>query len=179
MNKFIFNLGAFLIIATLIQSCAPRIPFTQTIREQYDLSENELKLLQFYNSNDIVLTRVEEDKKTKKTQDGTLKITTGKAYDQVIIKAGTPGVLEKSVDNQRIGISFEDDGKYLVFGDPNNRKANYTLLAPKWENNRAVLLYGGNEYYANQGASNIYLKFKMSKLNKIKRQTRVAKGRKL
>lgn len=178
MKKLTFL--SFIALVILLQSCAPRIPFTQAIREQYQLSENELKQLQFYASHDIVLTRVEEDAKSKTTEDGKLKITTGKEYDQVLIKAGTPGVVEKVVDNQRIAISFEDgNNKYIVFGDPDNRKSNYTMLAPDWKNNRAILVYGGNEYYANKGASNTFVKFKMNKLNKIKRKTTIAKGRKL
>lgn len=165
---------------TLWSACSPKIPFTQAIREKYQLTDDELRQLQFYTSHDIVLTHAEKGEKTKTTEDGKLKITTGQEYDQVLIKKGTPGVVEKVVDSKRIAISFEtENDKFIVFGDPYDNKGNYTLLAPKWENNRAMLNYGSEEYYAGQGASNIYIMFKMNRLNKIKKQTRVAKGRKL
>jgi hypothetical protein len=161
-------------------SCASKIPFTQAIREKYQLTDDELRQLQFYASHDIILTHSEKAEKSKETEDGKLKIISGQEYEQVLIKKGTPGVVEKVVDSKRLAVSFETDGeKFIVFGDPYDNKGNYTLLAPNWENNRAVLKYGNEDYYAGQGASNIYIMFKMNRLNKIKKQTRVAKGRKL
>jgi hypothetical protein len=166
--------------ALALSSCATKVPFTQAVREKYQLTDDELKQLQFYASHDIVLTRNEKGEKSKTTEDGKLKITTGQEYEQVLIKKGTPGVVEKVVDSKRIAVSFESDGaRFIVFGDPNDKKGNYTLLSPEWKDNRAVLKYGAEEYYANQGASNIYVMFKMNRLNKIKKETRVAKGRKL
>ncbi len=164
----------------MLHSCATKIPFTQAIREKYQISDEELKHLQFYISHDVVLSRVSQDEKTKTLEDGTLKITTGKEYDEVLLKSGTPGVVENVLDEKRIAVSFEaGENKYIVFGDPNDRKGNYTLLAAEWKNNRGILKYGNQEYYANQGASNVYLMFKMRSLNKIKGQTKIVKGRRL
>ncbi len=171
---YVFIVGIFFVL----EGCAPRVPFTGEIRNKYNLSEAELKQLQFYNSHDITLSQVSEEAKTKQTQDGELKITTGKSYDEVLIKAGTRGVVEKVIDQNRIAVSFEP-GSYIIFGDPDHKNYNYTLLAADWRNNRGVLNYGGKEYYANRGAANIYLKFKLSKLNKVQRKSRVVKGRKL
>jgi len=165
-------------LGIFLQSCAPKVPFTGEIRKKYQLTSDELRQLQFYVSHDIILTRTSEEAKTKTTEDGQLKIVGGKAYDEVFIKAGTPGVIEKVIDQNRIGVSFEN-GKYIVFGDPENSGRNYTMLAAEWKNNRGVLMYGEQEYYANRGASNIFLNFKMNKLNKIQKESRVVKGRKL
>ncbi len=176
MNTRIYLL--FILFATLT-SCASRIPFTQAVRENYQLNENELKQLQFYVSHDITLSRVENDEKSKSTTDGKLIIKSGQEFNQILIKAGTPGIVEKVIDDKRIAVSFESPDKIIVFGDPYDRKGNYTLLAADWKNNKGVLKYGENEYFVNQGAANIYLMFKMSRLNQIKKEVRIAKGRKL
>lgn len=177
MKNQLFQLSLILV---LLSSCAAKVPFTQAIREKYQLTDEEIKQLQFYASHDIILTHNEKGEKTKETEDGKLKITTGQEYEQVLIKRGTPGVVEQVVDKNKVSVSFEaGNGKFLVFGDAADSKGNYTLLAPDWKNNRAVLKYGGEEYTANQGVSNIYIMFKMNRLNKIKKETRIAKGRKL
>ncbi len=172
------NLCLLLLSFIFLQSCAPRLPFTSEVRQQYKLTEDELKQLQFYISHDIILTKNAETVSSKTTEDGTLKIRKGQSTDQVIIKAGTPGIVEKVIDKNRIAVSFEQ-GKYLVFGDPDGNRGNYTFLAANWRSNRGVLKYGEEEMYANRGAANTFIKFKMSKLNKIQKKTRVAKGRKL
>lgn len=166
------------VFGILIQSCAPKIPFSGEIRSKYKLTDDELKQLQFYVSHDIILTRTEAQEKSKKTEDGQLKIEEGRSSEEVVIKAGTPGVVEKIIDQNRIAVSFED-GKYIVFGDPESKNRNYTLLAADWRNNRGVLMYGSEEFYANQGAANIFLTFKLSKLNKVQKNSRIVKGKKL
>ncbi|MCI5058769.1 MAG: hypothetical protein MRY83_21835 [Flavobacteriales bacterium] len=163
----------------ILSSCAPRVPFTQTIRDENKLSDKELKKLQFYVSHDIILTKGEKKQDGQDIDDGTLVLTSGSSMDQVVIKAGTPGVVEKVIDNNKIAVSFEAPGKYLVFGDPQGKNGRYTLLAADWKKNRGVTNYGGNSFVLNSGAANTYIRFKMRKLNKLKRSVRYAKGRKI
>lgn len=164
----------------LMTSCAPKIPFTQKIREQYKLTNEELSSIQFYASADIVLTRADKAPKEKGTEEGTLIVKSGKSVDEVVIRAGTPGVVEKVVDKHKLAISFEiGDNMFLVFGDTKDRKGPYTMLAADWNNKRGKLQYGGKTYYTSTSAANVYLHFKMKRFNQIKRNQRVVGGRKL
>jgi len=164
-----------------ITSCAPRIPFTQTLREQYKLKDNELKSLQFYASHNIILNRGERSEKEQTTEEGTLTIKSGNYVEQVIIKAGTPGVVEKVIDRNRIVVSFEvGENKFLEFGATNPKvNSRYTLLAPKWVNNKGKIQYGGKTYFSASGSGNVHLLFKMRKLHKYSKEQRVVKGRKI
>lgn len=164
----------------MLSSCAPRVPFTQATKEQYRLTESDLKQIQFYASHDIVLQRAETDQSGKETTEGTLILTEGKSVEQVLIRAGTPGIVDKVIDDNRMMVSFEDGAdKGLVFGDPFDKKGKYTMLAAEWKNNRGVLDYGGKTWFAAPGASNVYLTFKMKRLRKFRKDSRVVKGRRL
>ena len=178
MKKHIFILCS---IAFFMHSCAPRIPFTQSLREQYKLTDDELKSLQFYASNNIVLNRGEKSVREQATDKGTLTLKSGQYVEQVIIKAGTPGLVEKIIDRNRVALSFEiGENKMLEFGatDPKTNDR-YTLLAPKWDGNKGLIDYGGNKYYSDPGSGNVYILFKMRKLHKFKKEQRVVKGRKI
>ena len=101
--------------------------------------------------------------------------------EQVIIKAGTPGIVEKVIDNNRIAVSFEvGDNTSIIFGAPspkNNER--YTLLAPEWSNGKGKLQYKGKTYYTVEGSAGIHLLFKIRKLNNYEKEQRVVKGRKI
>lgn len=176
-TKYFSLLGLIGILA--LSSCAPRVPFTQAIRDEHKLNDAQLKSLQFFNSHDIILTKGEKNKNDQDINDGTLVLTSGSSMDQVVIKAGTHGVVEKVIDGNKIAVSFEAPGKYIVFGDPKGKNGRYTLLAAEWKNNRGLTNYGGNSFVLNKGAANTYIRFKMRKLNKLKKKVRYAKGRKI
>ena len=164
-------------VVTLLSSCAPKVPFTQTIRNEHRLSNEEMQQLQFYVSRDIVLQRGETKDTEKATDQGELTITDGKYVEEVRIPANTPGVVEKVIDNSKIAVSFEDGG-YLVFGNPNGR-GKYTLLAAEWKNGRGMLKYKDKMYVATSGSENAYLIFTMKRLRKFKKDARVVGGKKL
>lgn len=177
-TNLIFILAASIVLT--LNSCAPRIPFTQEVREKEKLSEEEMKKIQFFASHDIVLQRGEKEEKEKEISEGTLMTKDGKSVEQVIIKAGTPGIVDRVLDANRVAIRFEEgEEKYLVFGDP-NKQGRYTLLAGEWDkNNRGKLQYGGKAYNTGSGAANVYLTFRMKNLYQFKKDQKVVKGMKL
>ena len=179
-NRIGKSLLPALIIGAMLTSCAPRVPFTQEVREHYKLTNEELKSLQFYASHDIVLERRSKNNKQKSTQEGTLTVKDGKHIEQVVIRAGTPGVVEKVLGDNRVAVSFETgDGKFLVFGDPTERNGVYKLLAGKWVNRRGKITYGGEEFLTSTSSSQVYLEFKMKQLREYRKDQRYAKGRKV
>lgn len=177
-KKLLLFIAGTILLA--LQSCAPRIPFTRDIRHKENLSDEEIQRIQFYPSQDIVLQRGEKDEKGKEITEGTLTTKAEKSVEQVIIKAGTPGIIDHIIDANRFAVRFEEgEGKYLVFGNPNNQER-YTLLAGEWDkNNRGKLQYGEKTYLTNTGAANVYLKFRMKNLNLFRKNQKVVKGMKL
>ena len=163
----------------ILSSCAPLVPFTQTVREQYNLNETELKSIQFYTSHDIVLRRGDVDN-NKVTKEGELVVVQERKVEEIFIKAGTPCVIQQVTDGNRVTVTFEDDGgKYLVFGSLSNRNGFYTLLALEWHQGRGMINYGGNTYYVPKGSENIHLLFKMKSLGKFQKEQKVLKGKRV
>ena len=67
-----FRVLGFFVITMMLASCSPKIPFTQAIRDQYKLDAAELKHIQFYLSDPIVLRRGDNKENQKSTEEGTL-----------------------------------------------------------------------------------------------------------
>ena len=176
LNLF-FLLGA---VTLIMSSCAPLIPFSQDVRDKEKLSDEEMKKIQFYASSEIVLQRGEKGEKGKEITEGKLTTTDEKSVEQVIIKAGTPGIVDHILDAGRVAVRFEPgEGQFLIFGDP-NKQGRYTLLAGEWDkNNRGKLEYGGKTYFTMSGAANVYLTFRMKNLYQFKKNQKVVKGMKL
>src|SRR5690554_5869317 len=117
-----------LILLLVLASCAPqRMPFTQQLREKHQLTPDELKKIQFYTSNDLILRRG-DNKNSKATDDGALTVMNDGVVEEVVIKAGTPCVIKEVIDGNRLTVSFEDgSNRYPVFASIKNRDGYYTL----------------------------------------------------
>lgn len=172
-NK-LFSLGLLLALA----SCSPKVPFTQAIREKYNLTPEELKGIQFYISDPVALRRGEPAKNQKSTQDGKLIIESGKSVDQVTFKANTKGAVEQIVDFNTVSVSFEEGvEKHLVFSSLKNRNGFYSLQALSWENGKGKVNYAGQTWYASEGSDQAVLLFKMKSIKKLRVNEKVVKGK--
>lgn len=179
--KIFRNFISLIAISSLLLSCAPKIPFTQSIRNEHNLKAADLKVLQFYNSHDIVLNRAEKSESEQETVEGTLTIKTGQSVEQIIIKEGTPGLVQSVPGRKKLRVSFEvGDNEGLMFGVA-NKKVNerYSLMAPDWQGNRGKIQYNGQTYYTSRNSGDTYLQFKMRRLNRYIKKQRVVKGRKI
>ncbi len=167
-----------LLIIVLMSSCSTgRVPFTQQLREQYKLNVEELKSIQFYTSNTLVLRRAETESK-KETAGGELTISKDRVLEEIVIKAGTPCVIKDVVDGSRVTVTFEDGGnKYLVFGSIRNRDGYYTLQALDWNQGKGKVNYGEQLYVTSGGSRDIFLVLKMKSLNQFKVDQKVIKGK--
>ncbi len=175
-----FRILGFFLITLMLASCSPKIPFTQTIRDQYKLDASELKHIQFYLSDPIVLRRGDNKENQKSTEEGTLVVKSGKDLEQVVFKGNTPGAVSEIVDGQKITIAFEDGAeKYLVFGSSGDRNGYYKLQALQWSGERGKINYGGQTYYSNRGSDKAILLFKMKSLRNVKVDEKIVKGKKV
>jgi hypothetical protein len=97
--------------------------------------------------------------------------------EEVIIKAGTPCVINSVVDGEKVTVSFEEDmNKYLVFGSVRNADGYYTLMALEWKSGKGKVNYGENTYYSSPGSKDIFLALKMKSLKRLKVDQKVVKG---
>ncbi|MBL4624407.1 MAG: hypothetical protein JKY42_04620 [Flavobacteriales bacterium] len=168
------------VLVTTFSSCSPKIQFTQAVKEQHQLTDEEMKKLQFYTSGDIVLQRNQKDESGKETDDGELIITSGSSIDQVIIPAGTPGIVIALKGNNAMLVRFEPgERKYLVFGDPKDRKGAYQLIPEGTKGGKQYVTYAGKKYSLSGTSQYVSLTFKMKRLNKFRKDEHVVKGMKL
>ena len=143
----LIKLFSILCVIVLSTSCSKTLTyFTDDIYADNNWSEEELKQIQFYLSEDIRLERVYGSAGSD-IKDGQIKIKSERKVEEVIIRKGTPGVLVFSPKSNRFALSFDEDPeKYLMFGPNEKAKGRYVLLAKKWKKRGGTISYGGSNY---------------------------------
>lgn len=180
MYQYLNKILLLVSISVALTACSPKIPFSQNLRDKYKLSDADLKGLQFYISDAIVLKRGEDLGREKGTNDGTLVIKSGKNLEQIVFKRNTACVVNQAVDNTKLTMVFEEDSKkFLVFGSDGDPNGYYSLKALEWINNKGKINYGDQTYYTNPGSQKTFLLFKMKSLRKIHMEEKVVKGKKV
>jgi hypothetical protein len=166
------------LVALFFAACAEKAPYSSKIRDDYKLTDKELRELQFHLVNDIVLTKSTKENTTI-LANGEIVVSESKSEDKVIFKSGTKGIFVKSLDD-KIAISFEkDDEHYLLFGTKDNRNI-FTLHANDWiAQGRGKITYFGETYYCSAESAKAYVTVKLRKSNRNSVNQRLAKGRKI
>lgn len=154
-----------------------RVPYTSAIQEKYELSEQELKNIQFFVSDEIVLYKASDDGDAS-AMNGELLVRSDKQIDEVIIRKGTPGVVI-SAGTRKLLVSFEiGEGRFLIFGS-NTEDGWYHLMAEEWTRRHGKLEYAGNTYFAAPGSGRAHLQLRMRKLRLLEKQSKIVQGRRL
>lgn len=165
------------IIALLLvfSSCATKVPFTSDIQNKHKFSEETLKKVQFYTSEEIVLYLVKQDGDVV-VNEGKIIFRNDEQVQKIVIKKNTPCVLEEIVEQNKFLFSFEyGKDRVLLFG--NNHNGYYSLMAKEWKNKVGEVSYGNKTYLTANG--NVYLNVKMKELNRVNAKQRTVKGRKI
>lgn len=176
MKYFIVLFSVF-----MMASCATKIPYTKKIKEDFGLTDEKLKEVQFYTSTTIILERDDEQETTATTgKDGDLVVSSTSSSERIVIPANRPCIFEKREEDGTIQIRFElGAGRVLRFKQrPNTTSDRFYLLAD-WDNGKGELDYGGAVYYAVSGSSAAYLVVKLKQWKKNSRKDRVVKGMKV
>lgn len=172
----------FSLLTVLLSSCGVKVPYTEKLKEDYSLSEDNLKKIQFYTSSTIILQRKNEMTDQETTEKGTIVTNQNSVENRIIIPPSTKCVFEKAEANGDIYVRFEvGQNKYLRFavrkGQTNGR---YYLYANSWDANKGgEINYGNLTYYATTDSGSTYLMVAIKKLKKVKRKDRVVKGMKV
>lgn len=163
-----------------LSSCGPKLsPFTQRLYEEQNWGEEDLRRIQFYLSEDVVLQR-ELRSGNSQIRNGTVRVINGRDVEQVVFRRNTPGVFIFSPKTQRVAISFEDDNdNFLVFGPNPKNGDRYTLLASDWERDSGVINYAGREWRVSSADAFASLLIPLKRLREEDRRGRVVGGRKI
>jgi len=176
------RLVAFVSLLVFISSCGMKVPYTDKIKEQYSLTEENLRKVQFLTSATIIMERKNSMANQETTENGTLVSSENSVENRLIIPVGTKCVFESVEANNDINVRFEvGQNKTLRFairkGQTNGR---YYLLANSWDANKGgELNYGNLTYYATTDSGSAYLLVVTKKLRKVKRKDRIVKGMKV
>ena len=173
--NFLFVLGF-----VAFSSCSPRLtPFTQDLYDENGWTDDDLKRIQFYLSEDIILRRGVTSGSSS-INSGKIKIVDGKKIEETIIKKGTPGVLIFKPKEDRFAISFEPgDKRFLIFGPSQRNNEKYSLRAASWDksNNQGEVTYNGKKYYTPTKSAYAVLMVDLKKVGNSTIKSRTAKGR--
>src|SRR5580693_593098 len=81
------------------------VPFTRDLRQKLEKDNIDLKQVQFYVDQKVILSRNLGDQKVE-VSSGVVKLENGKFINEVIVPALTPGVCE-GAEGDKLMISFE------------------------------------------------------------------------
>jgi hypothetical protein len=166
------------------------VPFTEEQRLHYQLGAPELKALQYYLSDRIVLERVAR-KGTGKVDRGRLIVRSGTAIQQVYVERGTRGAVEPSAwigeaanGRHALDISFERgaplrfsaaaDGSYVLSG-PSSGGLFAGLFAGWTRPRRFEVDFDGAKWLVVDGAESRIL-IEQDALGKLARTRRILPG---
>ena len=164
----------------LFSSCSStRIPFTSELKKELNLSEEDIKGIQFYVSDNLILFKQNISETNQTNETGKILLNSKNIINQIIIKRRTKGIVTNIVGNDIALVSFEiGNNKDIVFGTKSGQ-GEYRLMSKEWDKTQAKINYGGQSYWTGNGANSVYLEIKVKSINKLIRKTRVVSGRKI
>ncbi|HMQ47408.1 MAG TPA: hypothetical protein PKA00_08735 [Saprospiraceae bacterium] len=178
MNKT--NVSMIALIALTAWGCSNLRPFTDQLYEDNQWSLSELQKIQFYLSNDIVLTRALEGQSAE-IVNGEIKVIDGRKVEQITIRKGTPGIVLFKPKDDRLAIGFEDgnDTRYLIFGPSPRANDRYVLMASEWNRNFGKVTYEGKKYQVDASSAYASILVDLKRINRSSVNSRTARGRKV
>lgn len=179
-TSFMKRFKYILLIATAfsVLSCSQRVAYTDSLRDEYDLTPLSLKKVQFFTSSQIILQRSSQSGSQGISTDGKLVMNQRSKEDRIIINPSTKCVFEKDGETGAIFIRFEvGTGKILKFAVRKNQSNGRYYLDANWQSGKGgELNYGNQIYYANSASGNAFLMVSIKKLKRTQRKDRVIKG---
>ena len=168
----------------LAAGCEIPIPFTQQIRNEYELTDDQLRQIQYYVSGPLTLRRELATDEATVTPGHQVRIIKEHRVEEIIIGRGTPGVAERSTADS-LDVSFEE-GRHITFGcksgdaDSVERSdGKYMLYALGWQDDRGKISYAGKTFYVVNNSGEVHLLVNLREIKKFKKDTRYIKGRHL
>jgi hypothetical protein len=172
-----------LFIFVTLLSCGVKVPYTNEIKEEFDLSTaDKIKKVQFFTSATIIMQKSKETGGQGTAEDGALVTSSNKEQNRVIIPINTKCIFDSFGPNGEIIVRFElGVGKTIAFAVRQSQGTNtkYYLVADWNQDKGGKLNYGNEPYFATAASGTAYLMVKRKNLQKTKRKDRVVKGMKV
>jgi len=147
------------------------------MQEEYQWSEDDLKHIQFYLSDNIVLRR-DLIRGESAIKEGKIRIEEGRRVEEIVIESGTPGVLIFMPKTNRLAISFEkDNNRFLIFGPRSEGNGKYVLMASDWDRWEGDVQYNGKLYRTSSKSAFSALLVDLDLIRKTEVERRKASGR--
>lgn len=161
-------------------SCSKKLKyFTEDLYEEYDWTDADLRRIQFYVSQDIVLYRNKNDNNTK-IRKGQIRVESESDVDRVVIKKGTPGVFVNSPRASHFAIAFDDDrDHFLMFGPNSKAEGRFLLMAKNWDKRKGEISYGKKLYETTSESAYAALMVDIKGANKTNVKSKTAGGRRV
>ena len=179
--KKIVQLLPVLGMLLLINACSPELrPFTSNLMKEGGWSDTDLKKIQFYLSDDVVIRRKLTEGSSEITS-GTIKIVKGEKLEEVRIPHGTPGVFlfRAKDDHFAIGFDGSSDKRFLMFGPNPKQRGTYVLLASEWQDKQGKVRYENKFYFTNPDAVWANLMVDLRKIKHVQVSSNTVRGRKI
>jgi hypothetical protein len=157
------------------------VPFTKALKQRIENNHLDIKKIQFFVDQRLVLRRSMGTQKND-IKSGVILFENGQYINEVIIPKNTPGVC-MGVNGDRLLVSFEIQNNNVEFGPGGMNEAYFTLYARNWSGGTADITYD-NKTYKVQCAScfnagDVKLGVRKSEADKLQKTQRVVEGRKV
>jgi hypothetical protein len=173
------RLFLFFGLVLLLGSCSPRLtPLTSGLVDSQNWSDNELRRIQYYLNQDIVLERQVRDRGSEIVL-GNVIMRDGRQVERLVFPRGTPGAFVRKLGEDRYAFSFEPrhDDRFLVFTANPKRGGLFLLSAHNWHEGRGQLSYAGNTYFTVPGSGLAALEINMKGRGRDRVRQRTVPGR--
>ena len=171
----------FFLAIGFLTNCSPSLtPYTKSLHEESGWNNDELKRIQFYLSDDIVLYR-QLNTGESVIDAGKIKIKDGKKIEEIVFKKGTPGAFLFSPKKNRFAISFEEgnDAPFLIFGPHPKINNRFVLLAKDWNRRTGQVSYKNKVYKTSSSSAYSCLMVDLERARKLSKKTHQAEGRRV
>lgn len=158
------------------------IPFTKQLRQRIESNHLDIKKVQFFVDQKLVLRRSMGTQKND-IKSGVLLFENGQYINEVIIPKNTPGVCT-NLTSDGLMVSFElQNNNSIEFGPGGLNGSYFTLYARNWSGGTADMTYDNKTYKVQcatcYNAGDIKLVVRQSEADKLEKTQRVVEGRKV
>lgn len=155
------------------------VPFTKDLYNRLRANNIDIKKVQFFTDQEILLSRYMDNNKTEVIS-GVVRFSNGKNIDEVKLPVHTPGICD-SIDVDGLRINFERGNNDFKFINNKYSPDYFIFSGNNWKDGTCEVIYNRLVYRASCGtcgsAADIKLVVKQSDLDNTQKKTKVVTGR--
>ena len=162
----------------------PFVPFTRELFDKLSANNIDVKLVQFYIDQQLVLTRFLSNDQVA-VKNGVIKLNSGKYVNEIVFPQYTPVVCETiEGDGLRVNAETNPNTTLKFLNSKQYSPVNYIFNPDKWNKDGSTeVIYNGNKYSvqcptcSTNSPNEAKLVVKQSALDNLDKQSTIIKGR--